>query len=118
MGLFGDIEQGVEQGFDGVVHAGESALDELTSMLGTLRDVITGAGLGAAVQELAQLADEVNALRGQLAAAVDSTHWAGSAADAFKKRAQQRDGQISDLVGAIDTAHTAVEAGYVVAGIL
>ena len=97
MGLLGDVEHGFddvvhagEQGFEDVVHAGESALDELASMLGKLRDVITGAGLGSAVRELEQLADEANALRGQLASAVDSTKWAGSAADAFKQRAQQR----------------------------
>ncbi|MBR7832820.1 hypothetical protein KDL01_06080 [Actinospica durhamensis] len=117
MGMFGDIGQGVEQGFDDVVHAGESALDEITAMLGTLREAITGAGLGSAVQELAQLAEEANALRGRLAAAADSTHWAGAAADAFTQRARQRAGQISALVGAIDTAHATVEAAYAVAGI-
>lgn len=124
MGLLGDVEHGFddvvhagEQGIEDVVHAGESAIDELASMLGKLRDVITGAGLGSAVQELEQLADEANALRGQLASAVDSTKWSGAAADAFKQRAKQRGKEISGLVRAIDEAHAAVAAAYAVAGI-
>lgn len=118
MGLFGDIEHGVEQGFDDVVHAGESLVDEIASMLGTLRDVITGAGLGSVVKELEQLAEEANALRGQSAAAQDSTKWSGSAAAAFKQRAQQRTAEINSLVKAIDAAHGSVAAAYAAAGIL
>lgn len=124
MGLLGDVEHGFddvvhagEQGLGDVVHAGESAFEELVSMLGKLRDVITGAGLGSVLQQLEQLAEEANALRGQLASAVDSTQWSGSAADGFKQRAQQRGNQVSGLVRAIDAAHTAVAAAYAVAGI-
>jgi len=124
MGLLGDVGHGFddvvhagEQGVEDVVHAGESAIDELASMLGKLRDVITGAGLGSAVHELEQLADEANALRGRLASAVDSTKWSGSAADGFKQRARQRGDEISGLVKAIDAAHAAVATAYAVAGI-
>jgi uncharacterized protein YukE len=125
MGLLGDVEHGFEdvvhagaQGVSDVVHAGESAFEKLASMLDALRDVITGAGLGSAVKELEQLADEANALRGRLESAVDSTKWAGSAADAFKQRAQQRGQQISALVKAIDEAHGAVAAADAAAGII
>jgi uncharacterized protein YukE len=117
MGLFGDIEHGLERGFDGAVHAGESAMVELDLMLGKLRAVIAGAGLGAVVKELEQLADEANALRGRLARAVAETRWTGSAATAFAQRAHQRDARLGGLVRAIDGAHGAVAAAYAVAGI-
>lgn len=135
MDLFGDVEKGFEgavhagehgledvahageRGFEGVVHAGASAFGEVAPLLGRLRDVITGAGLGSAAGELEHLAEEANALRARLASAVGATRWTGAAAHAFQQRAHQRGAQISGLVKAIDAAHASVATAYTVAGI-
>lgn len=103
MGLFGDIEHEV--------------VKDVGSMLTSLHDFLTDAGLGNVAQELAQLAEQANQLKKQLASAESGAHWSGAAADGFRQRAQQRQRQLSELVGALDSAHTAVAAAYAIAGI-
>lgn len=124
MGLFGDIEQTVgdvvhvgDDVADDVVHAGEDAVDEVAGLLGSLHSFLTDAGLGDVVQELAQLAEEANEVKQKLAAAAGSTEWSGAAADGFHTREQQRQQQLTELVGALDAAHTAVALAYSIAGI-
>jgi uncharacterized protein YukE len=113
MGLFGDIEHAAED----VVHVGEDVVEDVGSMLSALHGFLTDAGLGNVVQELEQLAEQANQLKQQLASAEAGTKWSGAAADGFRQRAQQRQQQLTELVGALDSAHSAVAAAYAVAGI-
>lgn len=113
MGLFGDIEHLAGD----VVHAGEGLVEDVGSMLRTLHDFLTDAGLGDVAKELEQLAEQANQLKQQLAAAEAGTHWSGSAAEGFRRRAQERQQQLSELIGALDSAHSAVVAAYAIAGI-
>jgi hypothetical protein len=124
MGLFGDIEQTVDDvvhvGQDvagDVVQAGEDAVQEVAGLLDSLHAFLTDAGLGNVVQELAQLAEQANQVRQQLAAAAGSAEWSGAAADGFHAREQQRQQQLGELVSALDAAHTAVALAYSIAGI-
>jgi uncharacterized protein YukE len=113
MGLFGDIEHAAED----AVHLGEEVVKDVGSMLTSLHDFLTDAGLGRVAQELAQLAEQANQLKRQLASAESGTHWSGAAADGFRQRARQRQQQLTELVGALDSAHSAVAAAYAIAGI-
>ena len=113
MGLFGDIEHAAAD----VVHVGEDVVSDVGSMLTTLHGFLTDAGLGDVAQELAQLAEQASELKQQLASAESGTHWSGAAADGFRQRAQQRQQQLAELVGALDSAHSAVAAAYAIAGI-
>jgi uncharacterized protein YukE len=124
MGLFGDIEQTVgdvvhvgEDVAGDVVQAGEAAVGEVAGLLGSLHSFLTDAGLGNVVQELAQLAEEANQVKQKLAAAAGAAEWSGTAADGFHTREQQRQQQLTALVGALDAAHTAVALAYSIAGI-
>jgi uncharacterized protein YukE len=67
---------------------------------------------------LEQLADQANQLRRQLAAAASATRWAGAAADGFRARAHQRESEIGQLVGALDSAHSAVSTSCAIAGVV
>lgn len=113
MGLFGDVEHAAE----GAAHVGEAVVKDVGGMLTSLHDFLTDAGLGNVAQELAQLAEQANRLKQQLASAESGTHWSGAAADGFRQRARQRQQQLAELVGALDSAHSAVTAAYAVAGI-
>jgi uncharacterized protein YukE len=106
MGLWGDV-----------VHVGEDAVDDVGKMLDSLHSFLTDAGLGNVVQELAQLANQAGQLKQELASSASSTKWTGSAASAFRHRAQQREQEVAALVRALDSAHSAVEAAYAMAGI-
>lgn len=120
MGLFGDIEQtagDVARVGEDVVKVGEDAVDDVAGMLVSLRSFLTDAGLGDVVHELAQLAEQANRVRRQLASAAASADWSGAAAEGFGKREQQRQQQLGELVSALDSAHEAVAAAYAVAGI-
>ncbi|HEX4790196.1 MAG TPA: hypothetical protein VH372_17145 [Actinospica sp.] len=113
MGLFGDMERAAED----VVHVGEDVAGDAGGMVNALHGFLTDAGLGNVVQELAQLAEQANGLKQQLARAEASTRWSGAAADGFRRRAQQRQHQLAELVGALDSAHATVAAAYAMAGI-
>lgn len=120
MGILGDLEGAASD----VVHAGEDvvgagvhAVEDVAGMLNSLHNFLTDAGLGNVVQELAQLANQANQLKQELAAAATSTHWTGSAADGFRARAQQREAEVTQLVDALDSAHSAVGTAYAIAGI-
>jgi uncharacterized protein YukE len=87
--------------------------------MGFLDDIynfLTDAGLGNVAQELERLADQANRLRQELAAAASSAHWSGAAADGFRARARRREDEVAQLVGALDSAHSAVSAAYSLAG--
>jgi hypothetical protein len=73
--------------------------------------------LSDVVRELGQLADQAVQLKQELAVAAASTRWSGSAANGFRARAQQREGEVAALVGALDSAHAAVSAAHSVAGV-
>ena len=113
MGLFGDIEHAASD----VVHVGADVVEDVGSMLTSLHDFLTDAGLGDVAKELEQLAEQANQLKRQLASAEAGTHWSGAAADGFRQRARQRQQQLAELVGALDSAHSAVAAAYAIAGI-
>ena len=98
MGLWGDIE-------------------DVAGLLNSLSGFLRGAGLGDVVQELEKLAEQANTVKAELAAASASTHWSGAAADGFRTRARQREDEVAQLVGALDSAHCAVGAAYAIAGI-
>jgi uncharacterized protein YukE len=120
MGILGDLEGAagdlVHAGED-VVGAGVHAVEDVAGMLTKVHDFLTDAGLGNVVQELAQLADQANQLKQQLAAAASTAQWSGAAADGFRARAQQRETEVAQLVSALDSAHSAVAAAYAIAGI-
>jgi uncharacterized protein YukE len=87
--------------------------------MGFLDDIynfLTDAGLGNVAQELERLADQANRLRQELAAAASSAHWSGAGADGFRARARRREDEVAQLVGALDSAHSAVSAAYSLAG--
>lgn len=87
--------------------------------MGFLDDIynfLTDAGLGNVAKELEQLADQANRLKQELAAAASSAHWSGAAANAFRARAKQREDAVAQLVGTLDSAHSAVSAAYSLAG--
>jgi uncharacterized protein YukE len=87
--------------------------------MGFLDDIynfLTDAGLGNIAKELEQLADQANRLRQELAAAALSAHWSGAAADGFRARARQREDEVAQLVGALDSAHSAVSTACALAG--
>jgi uncharacterized protein YukE len=89
--------------------------------MGFLDDVysfLTDAGLGNVAHELEQLADQANRLRQELTAAASSVHWSGAASEGFRARARQRDGEVAQLVGALDSAHSAVSVACSLAGSL
>ncbi|HWG25349.1 hypothetical protein [Actinospica sp.] len=117
MGILGDIEGAAGD----IVHAGEDVIQagvgSVEGMLSSLHGFLTDAGLGNVVQELEQLANQANQLKQQLAAAASSAHWTGAAADGFRARARQREAEVTQLVGALDSAHSAVAAAYAIAGI-
>lgn len=113
MGIFGEIEHVAGD----VAHAGEEAVHDIGSMLTSLHDFLTDAGLGNVAQELEQLAEQANRLKQQLATAESGTHWSGAAAEAFRQHAQERRQQLTELVSALDSAHSAVAAAYAIAGI-
>jgi phage shock protein A len=113
MGLWGEVENAA----DSVAHAGERAVDDVTGMLDSLNSLLTDAGLGDVVQELARLAEEAGRLKQQLESAASSTKWSGTAASAFRQHAGQRRRQVAELVQALDSAHTAVGAAYAIAGV-
>ncbi|HTJ68425.1 MAG TPA: hypothetical protein VL551_12905 [Actinospica sp.] len=120
MGILGDIEGAagdiVHAGED-VVQAGVDAVEDVAGMLSSLRNFLTDAGLGNVVRELEQLAEQANQLKQELAAAASATQWTGAAADGFRARAQQRESEVTQLVSALDSAHSAVAAAYAIAGI-
>jgi hypothetical protein len=62
------------------------------------------------------LAEQANRLKRQLAGAEAGTRWSGAAADGFRDRARQRQRQLAELVGALDSARSAVAAAYAMAG--
>lgn len=113
MGIWGDVEHVAHD----VVHVGQDAVEDGGGMLSSLHRLLAGAGLGNVVRELEQLAEQANGLKRQLASAAAATYWSGSAAEGFQRRAHQRQQQLSELVGALDAAHSAVAAAYAVAGI-
>jgi uncharacterized protein YukE len=113
MGLFGDIEHAAED----VLHVGEDVVEDVGGMLNALHGFLTDAGLGNVVRELAQLAEQASRLKRELASAEASTKWSGAAADGFRQRAQQRQQQLAELVGALDSAHEAVAAAYAITGV-
>ena len=84
--------------------------------LNGVHSFLMGAGLGNVARDLEQLADQANQLRQRLAAAASSTHWSGAAADGFRVRAKQRESEVAQLVGALDSVHSAVSTAYGVAG--
>lgn len=92
-------------------------IEDVAGLLNSLNGFLRDAGLGNVVEELEHLADQANQVKQQLAAAASSTHWTGAAADGFRARAQQRENEVTQLVGALDSAHSAVGAAYAVAGI-
>jgi uncharacterized protein YukE len=78
---------------------------------------LTDTGLRDIARELEQLADQANRLRQELAAAASSAHWSGAAADGFRARAKKREDEVAHLVGALDSAHSAVSAACALAGV-
>ena len=88
--------------------------------MGFLDDIynsLTDAGVGNVAHELEQLADQAHRLKQELAAAASSVHWSGAAAEGFRARARQREDQVAQLVGALDSAHSAVSAAHALAGV-
>ncbi|HET9172427.1 MAG TPA: hypothetical protein VFN97_23575 [Actinospica sp.] len=80
---------------------------------GFLRD----ARLGDVARELERLAEQANRLRAELAATAASTHWSGAAADGFRARARQRENEVAELVGTLDSARSAVGAAHAMASV-
>lgn len=120
MGLIGDIERVAGDvahvGAD-VVEVGHDVAGEVGGILDSLHAFLADAGLGDVVRELAQLAEQADQIRRQLASAAGSAHWSGAAADGFDRRAQQRQQQLGELVAALDSAHETVAAAYTVVGV-
>ena len=78
---------------------------------------LTDGGLRYIARELEQLADQANRLRQELATAASSAHWSGAAADGFRTRAKKREDEVAHLVGALDSAHSAVSNACALAGV-
>ena len=92
-------------------------IEDVAGLLNSLDGFLRDAGLGDVVRELEQLAEQANRVKSELGTAAASTHWSGAAADGFRARARQREAQVTELVGALDSAHSAVGAAYAIAGI-
>ena len=88
MGLWGDVER-----------VGED-----------IWDAATDAPLSGLAGALEPLVDQLAQLKTDLARAVDSMTWSGTAADAFRASATQRETQITNLMHQVQDAADAAKA--------